>query len=85
MMLKVVSKFELFRGAGSLLKCKIVFANPGYVLTEDGNKNCLKRIGDTATMIKCDKGYSGLSLQCKTPAYSFYRYNLDQLYLCSCD
>lgn len=37
----------------------------GYVLTEDGNKNCLKRKGITAMMIKCDKGYSGLSLQCK--------------------
>ena len=40
-------------------------AESGYVLTEDGNKNCLKRVGDKATMIKCDKGYSGLSLQCK--------------------
>jgi hypothetical protein len=40
-------------------------AEAGYVLTEDGNKNCIKRVGDTATMIKCDKGYSGISLQCK--------------------
>ena len=40
-------------------------AETGYVLTEDGNKNCLKRVGDKATMIKCDKGYSGISLQCK--------------------
>ena len=40
-------------------------AESGYVLTEDGNINCLKRVGDKATMIKCDKGYTGLSLQCK--------------------
>ena len=40
-------------------------AETGYVLTEDGNKNCIKRVGDKATMIKCDKGYSGISLQCK--------------------
>eukprot|EP01031_Cornospumella_fuschlensis_P044413 gene44413-54314_t len=38
-------------------------AQSGYVLTEDGNKNCLKRVGDTATMIKCDSGYSALNLQ----------------------
>lgn len=38
----------------------------GYVLTEDNNKNCLKRDkGDKATVIKCLKGYSTLSLQCK--------------------
>jgi hypothetical protein len=37
----------------------------GYVLTEDGNKNCLKRTGVDASMVKCDKGYSGLALQCK--------------------
>lgn len=38
-------------------------ANSGYVLTEDKNKHCLKRTGDTASMIKCDKGYSSFSLQ----------------------
>lgn len=41
-------------------------ADSGYVLTEDGNKHCLKRVGDRATTIKCDKGYSGLSLQFAT-------------------
>ena len=35
----------------------------GYVLTENNNKNCLKRLDDEATVIKCTKGYSGLSLQ----------------------
>lgn len=38
-------------------------ATSGYVLTEDKNKFCLKRTGDTAAMIKCDKGYSSFSLQ----------------------
>jgi serine/threonine-protein phosphatase 6 regulatory ankyrin repeat subunit B len=41
-------------------------ADTGYVLTEDGNKNCLKRVGDKATTIKCDKGYTGVSLQFAT-------------------
>ena len=41
-------------------------AETGYVLTEDGNKNCLKRVGDKATTIKCDKGYTGISLQFAT-------------------
>jgi hypothetical protein len=83
-MLKVVSTFELVRDAGPLLKYTTVFAYSGYVLTEDGNKNCLKRVGNTATMIKCDKGYSGLSLQCKVPAYSFYIFDPDLLHPCSC-
>jgi len=39
-------------------------AQTGYILTEDNNKYCLKRFGNEARMIKCDKGYSGLSLQC---------------------
>ena len=47
-------------------------AETGYVLTEDGNKNCLKRVGDKATMIKCDKGYSGLSLQCTLSCSCLY-------------
>mmetsp|Transcript_357 Transcript_357/g.616 ORF Transcript_357/g.616 Transcript_357/m.616 type:complete len:853 (+) Transcript_357:60-2618(+) len=38
-------------------------AQTGYVLTEDGNKNCLKRKGTEATMVRCDQGYSGLTLQ----------------------
>jgi len=37
----------------------------GYFLTEDSNKNCIKRVGDKATVIKCDKGSSSMSLQCK--------------------
>ena len=37
----------------------------GYVLTEDDNKNCVKRDGDSAVVNKCIKGYSGLSLHCK--------------------
>lgn len=37
----------------------------GYFLTEDGNKNCIKRVGDKAMVMKCDKGSSSLSLQCK--------------------
>ncbi len=37
----------------------------GYVLTENSNLNCLKRRGEEAVMVKCDKGYSTLSLQCK--------------------
>lgn len=40
-------------------------AQSGYVLTEDSNKFCLKRKGDKASMVKCDKGYSSLVLQCK--------------------
>lgn len=35
----------------------------GYVLTESSNKNCIKRDGVRATLIKCDKGYSGFNLQ----------------------
>jgi ankyrin repeat protein len=38
-------------------------ANSGYVLTQDKNKHCLKRVGDRANMIKCDRGYSSFSLQ----------------------
>ena len=41
-------------------------ADTGYVLTEDGNKNCLKRTGDKVSTIKCDKGYTGVSLQFAT-------------------
>lgn len=41
-------------------------ADSGYVLTQDGNKNCVKRKGDKAILIKCDKGYSGLQLQFTT-------------------
>lgn len=37
----------------------------GYALTEDGSKNCLKRKGNEATMIRCEKGYSQINLQCK--------------------
>ncbi len=37
----------------------------GYVLTEDNNKNCVKRVGDKAVVNKCQKGYSGLALHCK--------------------
>ena len=36
----------------------------GYFLTEDQNKNCLKRVGDKAMVMKCDKGSTGMSLQC---------------------
>lgn len=39
----------------------------GYFLTEDGNKNCIKRVGDKAMVMKCDKGSSSLSLQCESP------------------
>ena len=46
----------------SFLLC--IFFIEGYVLTEDGNKNCIKRVGDLATFIKCDKGYSTVQLQC---------------------
>ena len=41
-------------------------ADSGYVLTEDGNKNCVKRIGEKVSTIKCDKGYSAVSLQFAT-------------------
>eukprot|EP01041_Mallomonas_annulata_P003068 gene3068-6016_t len=41
-------------------------SDTGYVLTEDGNKNCIKRTGDLANVIKCDKGYSRLTLQFAT-------------------
>ena len=44
----------------------------GYVLTEDSNKFCIKRKGENAVMIKCDKGYSGLSLQCILLFYFFF-------------
>jgi hypothetical protein len=44
--------------------------HPGYALTEDGSKNCLKRKGNEATMIRCEKGYSQISLQCK--CFSFH-------------
>jgi hypothetical protein len=37
----------------------------GYVLTEDNNKNCVKRVGDKAVVNKCQQGYSGLALHCK--------------------
>lgn len=40
-------------------------AQSGYALTEDGNKFCLKRKDDLPTIVKCDKGYSSFSLQCK--------------------
>lgn len=40
-------------------------SDTGYVLTEGGNKNCLKREGTKASLVKCDKGYSGFNLQCK--------------------
>lgn len=36
----------------------------GFILTQDGNKNCLKRVGENAMVMKCDKGSSRLSLQC---------------------
>ncbi|RYG67307.1 hypothetical protein EON64_07725, partial [archaeon] len=42
-------------------------AQSGYVLTEDGNKYCLKRVGDTASIVKCDLGYSAVNLQCRPP------------------
>eukprot|EP01035_Chromulina_nebulosa_P017130 gene17130-22644_t len=38
----------------------------GYVLTEDGNKFCIKRDGIHALVNKCDKGYSALTLQFAT-------------------
>ena len=41
----------------------------GYVLTEDNNKNCVKRNGEKAVVNKCLKGYSGLSLHCKCFAH----------------
>lgn len=37
----------------------------GYFLTEDNNKNCVKRVGDKAMVMKCDKGSSSMSLQCE--------------------
>jgi len=41
-------------------------AEHGYVLTEGGNKNCLKRNGDKTSVVKCDKGYLGLQLKFAT-------------------
>lgn len=41
-------------------------ADTGYVLTEDGNKNCVKRVGEKVSTIKCDKGYTAVSLQFAT-------------------
>lgn len=41
-------------------------SDTGYVLTEDSNKNCIKRTGETVSVIKCDKGYSRLTLQFAT-------------------
>jgi len=38
----------------------------GYVLTEGGNKNCLKRNGEKTSVVKCDKGYLGLQLKFAT-------------------
>ena len=39
-------------------------AETGYVLTQESNKNCIKREGDKLMVIKCDKGYSAFTLQC---------------------
>ena len=36
----------------------------GYFLTEDNNKNCIKRVGEKAVVMKCEKGSSSMSLQC---------------------
>ena len=41
-------------------------AETGFALTEDNNKNCLKKVGTDATFIKCDKGFSQVSLQFAT-------------------
>lgn len=38
-------------------------AQSGYVLTENNNEFCVKRTGDVASVVKCDKGYSGFNLQ----------------------
>ena len=38
-------------------------AETGFALTQDNNKNCLKKEGTNATFIKCDKGFSHVSLQ----------------------
>ena len=46
----------------------------GYFLTEDQNKNCLKRVGDKAMVMKCDKGSTGMSLQCTYALISLARY-----------
>ena len=43
----------------------------GYALTEDGSKNCLKRKGSEATMIRCEKGYSHITLQCMIDTPTF--------------
>lgn len=37
----------------------------GYFLTQDSNKNCIKKVGDNAVVMTCDKGSSSMSLQCK--------------------
>jgi hypothetical protein len=39
--------------------------NTNFVLTEDNDKYCVKNIDNIATIIKCNKGYSELTLQCK--------------------
>jgi hypothetical protein len=38
-------------------------AATGYVMTQDGSKNCLKRDGAAASMIKCSLGYTSVSLE----------------------
>lgn len=38
----------------------------GYVLSEDGGKNCMHRDGTKAKMVKCDDGYTAMTLQFAT-------------------
>ena len=41
-------------------------ADTGYILTENGNRNCLKKSGTDATLVKCDQGFSHVLLQFAT-------------------
>ena len=38
----------------------------GYVLSEDGGKNCMHRDGANAKMVKCDDSYTAMTLQFAT-------------------